>query len=124
MNLPVVATRPPKLAKPLKLRKPAAIYRLISRKVKGKMKSPYWQVRIRLARGKYVQRTTGTTMRSAAKEFALIWIKQDFPHLCPALGIKPLERPTLESTPPPVVSQRNALCGPRNEPPETLNLEI
>lgn len=109
MKRPTVEQRitKPQAVKPLKLRKPAAIYRLIQRCVKGKMKSPYWQARIRLARGKYAQRTTGTTIKSAAKEFALLWIKQDFPQLCGPLGIKPLERPSLDLTPPRCVTPRN-----------------
>jgi hypothetical protein len=70
------------------------------------MKSPYWQVRVRLARGKYAQKSSGSTHRAAAKEFALAWIKQDHPQLCGPLGIKPLERPSLDSTPPRCVTAR------------------
>jgi|GEM_PF-3181185 len=89
-------------AKPHKLRAPAKVFRLIKRKVKGRIISPYWQCRVRIARGKYKQITTGTPHLQAAREFALLWIKEDFPKLCPLLGITPLEKPTL---PPPSLSQ-------------------
>lgn len=88
----------PAAVKPLKMRPKAAIYRLFKRKVRGWMLSPYWQVRVRLAPGKYKQRSTNTTHRAAAKEFARHWIAQDFPQLCPALDIKPLVKPTLTVT--------------------------
>ncbi|MGV3664303.1 MAG: hypothetical protein ACO1TE_29290, partial [Prosthecobacter sp.] len=90
-----------KAVRPIKLRKPAAIYRLIQRKAKGQLKSPYWHVRVRLARGSYQQRSSNTTHKQAAKEFALLWIKEDFPQLCAALDIKPLIKPRLEAAPPP-----------------------
>ena len=101
MKRPTVSQRidRPQAVRPLKLRKPAAVFRLIQRRVKGRMKSPYWQVRVRLARGKYAQKSSQSTHRAAAREFALAWIKQDSPQLCAVLGIKPLERPRLESTP-------------------------
>jgi hypothetical protein len=84
-----------------KMRKPAAIYRLIQRKVRGELKSPFWQVRVRISKGHYKQKSANTTHRAAAKEFARCWIAQDFEHLCEPLGIRYLERPRLEATPPP-----------------------
>lgn len=105
--------------RPLKMRKPAAIYRLLQRKVKGRLISPFWHVRVRLAGGKYAQRSSNSTHKAAAKEFALHWIKQDFPNLCVPLGIKPLLKPSLEATPPPRVSQRTPWSGRLACPPSS-----
>lgn len=84
--------------RPRKLRAPAKAYRLIKRQVKGKIVSRFYQVRVRIARGKYKQKSAQTEHRDAAREFALLWIKQDFPQLCPLLDLKPLVKPSL--TPP------------------------
>ena len=94
-------------AKPIKLRAPAKVYRLIKRKVKGKIVSRFWQVRVRLARGKYMQKSAQTEIEESAREFAVLWIKQEFPKLCRLLDIKPLEKPTL--TPPPTVTTGGVL---------------
>lgn len=93
-------------AKPHKLRKPAAIYRLILRKVRGELQSPFWQVRVRISKGHYKQKSTNTVHRAAAKEFARCWIAQDFEQRCEPLGIRFLERPSLEATPSPTCHSR------------------
>ena len=91
--------------KPKKLRAPAKVYRLIKRKVKGKIVSRFYQVRVRIARGEYKQKSAHTEHREAAREFAILWIKQDFPKLCPLLDLKPLVKPSL---PPPHCHNRRA----------------
>ena len=98
MNTEYLETARIASTRPAKLRPPAKVYRLIKRKVKGKTISRYWQVRVRLARGKYQQKSAQTEHRESAREFALLWIKQDFPQLCPLLDLKPLVKPSL---PPP-----------------------
>mgnify|MGYP000034009662 CR=1 FL=1 len=81
--------------RPRKLRAPAKVYRLIKRKVKGKIVSRFYQVRVRIARNHYKQKSAHTENPVAAREFAVLWIKQDFPKLCPLLGLTPLEKPSL-----------------------------
>ncbi len=97
--------------KPIKLRPPAKVYRLIKRKVKGKIVSRFFQVRVRIARGVYKQKTAHTEHREAAREFALLWIKQDFPSLCPLLDLKPLVKPSLYPPPPHCHNRRVAHPG-------------
>lgn len=85
--------------RPRKLRAPAKVYRIIKRKVKGKIVSRFYQVRIRIARGVYKQKSAQTEHREAAREFAILWIKQDFPKLCPLLDLKPVVKPSLPPPP-------------------------
>ncbi len=111
---------PPAFTKPRKLRAPGKIYRLIKRKVKGKTVSRFWQVRVRISTRKFKQRSAQTEIRESAREFAILWIKQDFPQLAKLLDLKPLTKASLP--PPPTVTTDGIPIGEPFTLPETLNL--
>lgn len=75
------------MSRPVKFRPAPAAFRLIKR-------GSRWSVRVRVAKGVYKQRASGSVHRAAAKEFAVHWIKEEFPGLCRLLGIHPTPVPS------------------------------
>lgn len=55
----------------------------------------YWTVVIRPTAGRRVQRSVRSGHRAAAKEYAIAWLRQDFPALCALIDQRPLIKPTL-----------------------------
>lgn len=75
------------MSRTIKFRPAAAAFRLIKRGAR-------WSVRVRVAKGVYKQRASGSVHRAAAKEFAIHWIKEEFPGVCRLLGITPTPIPS------------------------------
>ena len=73
----------------MKRRRSWTVYRLLPPRM-GRRR--YWVVQLRLPDGRRIQRSTRSPHREAARQYAALWVTQDYPLLAQLLNLRPQQR--------------------------------